>query len=46
MAQIYFFQINKITKDGVLLDQVKRQGIFFSYFQVDKKYYLFYMIKN
>jgi len=41
MVNVYFFQISKITKDGVLLDQVKIRGIFFSYFQVDKKYYLF-----
>lgn len=40
MGNVYFFQIKEIAKDSLLLDEVKKQGIFFSYFQVDKEYYL------
>jgi len=40
MTNIYFFQINQIPKDAIILDQIKEQEIFFSYFQVDQKCYL------
>ena len=39
MGNVYFFQIKEIAKDSLLLDEVKKQGIFFSYFQIDKEYY-------
>ena len=41
MANVYFFPINQILKDAVRLDHLKEQGIFFSYFRMDRKYYLF-----
>lgn len=40
MENVYFFQIRKIPKDTIVSDQLKEQGIFFSYFKVDQKYYL------
>lgn len=46
MVSVYFFQINQIPKDEVILDQLEEQGIFFSYFQVDQKYYLFLFNKE
>lgn len=38
MANVYFFEINQIPKDEVILDQLKKQEIFFSYFPVNQKY--------
>lgn len=40
MQNVYFFQINKISQDAIILEQLKEQGIFFSYFKVDRKHYL------
>ena len=37
MKNIFFFQ----TQPSIF-DQLKQQNIFFSYFQVDQKYYLFF----
>jgi hypothetical protein len=41
MQNIFFFQIQQIPDDTILLNELKRQESFFSYFQVDKNYYLF-----
>jgi hypothetical protein len=37
----FFFQTQQISDDPILFDEFKKQKIFFSYFQVDQKYYLF-----
>jgi hypothetical protein len=41
MNNIFFFQTQQISNDTILFDQFNKQKIFFSYFQVDQKYYLF-----
>ena len=41
MQKIFFFQIQQIHDNTNLFDQLKKQNIFFSYFQVDQDYYLF-----
>jgi len=38
----FFFEIQPIPDDTILFDQLKEEKIFFSYFQVDQKYYLFF----
>jgi len=42
MNHAFFFQTQQIPDDTILFDQLKKQEIFFSYFQVDQKYYLFF----
>src|SRR6476620_11832035 len=41
MKTVFFFQTQQILDHAIILDQFKKQKIFFSYFQVDQKYYLF-----
>jgi len=41
MKTVFFFQTQQIPDHAIILDQFKKQKIFFSYFQVDQKYYLF-----
>jgi hypothetical protein len=41
MNNIFFFQTQQIYDKTNLFDQLKKQNIFFSYFQVDQNYYLF-----
>ena len=41
MKNIFFFQTQQIPDNTILFNQFKNQKIFFSYFQVDKNYYLF-----
>ena len=41
MENIFFFQTQQITDDTSLFNKLKEQKIFFSYFLVDQKYYLF-----
>ena len=41
MNNILFFQTQQIPDDTILFNQLKEQNIFFSYFLVDQKYYLF-----
>jgi hypothetical protein len=41
MKNAFFFQTQQISDHAIILDQFKKQTIFFSYFQVDQKYYLF-----
>ena len=41
MNTAFFFQIQKIPDSSSIFNQLKNQQIFFSYFQVNKKYYLF-----
>ena len=42
MNTAFFFQTQQIPDDTIFFDQLKEQQIFFSYFQVDHKYYLFF----
>jgi hypothetical protein len=42
MENIFFFQTQQIPDDTILFNQLKEQKIFFSYFQVDQNYYLFF----
>ena len=38
----FFFEIEPIPENSSLFDEFKNQKIFFSYFQVDQNYYLFF----
>jgi hypothetical protein len=42
MENAFFFQTQQIPDNAMIFDQFKNQTIFFSYFQVDGKYYLFF----
>jgi len=42
MDKAFFFQTQHILDSSSIFDQLKKQQIFFSYFQVDQKYYLFF----
>jgi hypothetical protein len=42
MNSAFFFQTQQIPDDTILFNEFKQQKIFFSYFQVDQKYYLFF----
>ena len=42
MNNIFFFQTQPISDDSSLFHQLKKQNIFFSYFLVEQKYYLFF----
>lgn len=48
MDSIYFFEIERITEDNqkIILDEFQSRNISFTYFQVEKKYYLFFYDKN
>lgn len=41
MNTAFFFETRQIPENSILFDEFKKQTIFFSYFQVDQKYYLF-----
>jgi hypothetical protein len=41
MNSAFFFQTQQIHDNSNLFDELKQQKIFFSYFQVDRNYYLF-----
>lgn len=41
MKNVILFETNKIKKDSDLFNQFKNQNIFFYYFQISEKYYLF-----
>jgi hypothetical protein len=41
MQNIFFFQTQQILDDTILFNEFKKQKIFYSYFQVDRNYYLF-----
>lgn len=41
MNNAFFFQTQQIPNDTILFNQLKEQNIFYSYFQVDRNYYLF-----
>ena len=41
MKNVFFFQTQQTPDHGIIFDQFKKQKNFFSYFQVDQKYYLF-----
>jgi hypothetical protein len=41
MNNAVFFQTQQISDDSSLFDQLKKQKIFFSYFQLDQNYYFF-----
>ena len=38
----FFFQIQEIPDHRIIFDEFRKQEIFFSYFQVDQNYYLFF----
>lgn len=42
MHNIFFFPTQQISDDSNLFHQFKKQKIFYSYFQVDQNYYLFF----
>jgi hypothetical protein len=42
MTNVFFFQTQQIPDDTILFDEFKQQNIFYSYFQVDQNYYLFF----
>ena len=42
MNKAFFFETEGISDPSILLDEFESQGIFFSYFEVDQKYYLFF----
>ena len=42
MNNAFFFQTQQIHDNTNLFDQLKKQNIFFSYFLVEQKYYLFF----
>ena len=42
MNTAFFFQTQQIPDSSSIFDPLKNQQIFFSYFQVDQKYYLFF----
>lgn len=46
MKNAFFFQIQQISDHAIIFDQFKNQTVFFSYFQVDQKYYLFFYIQK
>jgi len=41
MNNVFFFQTQQIPDSSSIFNQLKEQKIFFSYFQVDQKYYIF-----
>lgn len=42
MRNVYFFQVSQISQNEIILYQLKEHKIFFSYFQVNEHYYLFF----
>ena len=38
----FLFQIQAIPDHSILFEELQKQELFFSYFQVDQKYYLFF----
>ena len=46
MKNAFFCQTQQISDHGIIFDQFQKQTIFFSYFQVDQKYYLFFYTKK
>ena len=38
----FFFETQQIPDNSLIFDELKNQQLFFSYFQVDQKYYLFF----
>lgn len=38
----YFFKIEKISEDSLIFEQLQKEELFFSYFQVDQNSYLFF----
>jgi hypothetical protein len=38
----FFFQIQAIPDHSIIFEELQKQELFFSYFQVDQKYYLFF----
>ena len=42
MDNVFFFQTQQIPDNSILFEELPKQELFFSYFQVDQKYYLFF----
>ena len=42
MNTAFFFEIKQISDNSIIFDEFKKQEIFFSYFLVEQKYYLFF----
>ena len=38
----FFFETQQIPENSIIFEELKKQELFFSYFQVDQKYYLFF----
>lgn len=38
----FFFETQQISEDSLIFEQLKKQELFFSDFQVNRKYYLFF----
>ena len=38
----FFFEIQEIPDNSIIFEELKKEELFFSYFQVDQKYYLFF----
>ena len=38
----FFFEIQQIPEDSKIFEELKNQELFFSYFQVNQKYYLLF----
>jgi hypothetical protein len=41
MHYVFFFETQELHDQAMIFDPLKKQDIFFAYFQVDQKYYLF-----
>ena len=38
----FFFEIEEIPENSPIFEELQKEELFFSYFQVDQKYYLFF----
>jgi len=38
---IFFFETQPIPEDSIVFEKIKEEKVFFSYFQIEEKYYLF-----
>jgi len=38
----FFFEPRQIPENSIIFEELQNQELFFSYFQIDQKYYLFF----
>ena len=38
----FFFETQQISENSPIFEELQKQELFFSYFQIDQKYYLFF----